>query len=823
MSNHYNRTHHIFSHQRTNSSDLCIGPCTKISRILLFITYPAYLLILVAYLCSSISFCSTWNWMTLIQNTINSEPGFVSAMVHILMQLPSLFIVLFLSISCENSYAPWINGEVSRYDYAKNERRMKTIRIITYFACVVNMALTYWCPNFTGSSVYMHTAVIYSIPLGLCILQSTWRLTFRPAANYAIAVANVIIYLTVLDMKCPANDLLGFISIDREKLIAFFTNIPDLVKNGIIITILVTMLKDYLSNLLTAITSRHPSNLSQRKRRNRRRLLTHWHYNRNRSISPLEDSTVLLLIIESAVFCAAMILALSVSTYTPASGQNKAVFTPSFSIYPLVVSLIFFLPAIMSVWTVSDEKLLHSEHAYLIAKGALLEPNDVKNATTHWLDFAQVLVNLYTNVSGLESEDREYHRISKFLATIYEYLSSDTCAKSKFFSDILWLKGNINYKLLRESAHEAAADGKELYLDSNMIQRARDVRFASDFYRLIHNAFADNAPKKAKQKPRLHHYGPKSVYEADPLQFVFDLVTWFFSDFDHAWAQRFSAYHISAHQGIELLKIDTILHFLRQEGNEHCALAWLGCKNEECPQKHQKNNSAPDVDLSARNRMEMLLLYPFVVSNCYHNRWGSKARNILLIDDIVQYYTNIADQDFSAPKKQLDDVIYSSYRHLLELDADISLLDEVIKRFHTPSQNDSGQKPDDSSASLDDLLDLDRATQPHPDDTHTKAPENPMPDCLNRSKNPKKLFQKIARGQRNSAEAGEDFENQLRRLAMAMAPSPSAPTVDNSKPVSPKASGKAHESLKTLAYILFADTSTPPNPPTTTEGEQHDA
>lgn len=695
-------------------------------------------------------------------------PKILAAVSSLVLSLMACF---GMSCACEMYHHPWCKGEMDRDTFRNAELRLSMLRGLIYIVCFMCIVLAICVDGLAKNTYFMFFAVALSLPLYVAILQTTFRLTFRRIANYAISLVNVIVYLTMLDMAYLDKGILGFIGEPsiRSELENLLKQMPDTVKTGLLITLVVALLKDSVGNLLSTITSPHPANQSQRRRRNRRRLLTHWHYHRDATVSTRRDSAVELLVIEVFIFCIVIIFSVilsgaprasvpdktgaaqsatatatteessaatedstatteessattedsSATTEEPsATTEDSAATTeePSvatedstattekssatteesadnpggtsdneiqipFAIYPLSVAIIIFIPAIMSTWNITDERLIQSEHTYLALKSSQLYPEDVAHGTPHWQDFCQVLVNVYNNVSGLTSEDFGFHHMKDMLGKLHSYISNNNelsqcgetsilvavCAGSRFYSDILAAKGNVDEQTLRESLHDDMS-GHEPALKNNALQRTRDAQFANEIMDLLslhYHAVEDKLSQQGSHE-NVDILSQPSMFQLECMAETF------FEDREHVWGQRFGAYNISADEGIRLLKMDTIIHILQREtpNKQGCGLTWLCGK---CIQ----NDPAEKEKMAAerqRNRAELMFLYPFLVLECYDARWSPRSSSFLLADEIAMYYKKMIEKGYYIDHHSLEEAITNIFRYFLETDADYAYL-----------------------------------------------------------------------------------------------------------------------------------------------------
>lgn len=594
----------------------------------------------------------------------------------------SILSTLFLCYGCAQYHMGWLRNEVEFRQLRSAYNLMIIVRILTYVISGFALLLAFKGEPYINNESLMRSFTICAVALFQSSLQSVWQTTFRRRSSYSIAVANAILYLALLDTACNSTPyILGWIQWSeeaslREALVTKLEPIFALASGGLIVTVVVAFLQSILSSLLSAMTSHNPSNQMQQRRRNRRRILTHWNYRQDGAASSHEDTCVRVLLVEMVVAAFALALALwksPLNEVTDTSSSYKLV--PIFAVYLVVIAAIILVLATMSLWSISDEKLIQSEYSYLTIRSIYLKEEDIRCSHTRWLDFCQVLVHLSSNVSGLDSEDGGYHNIHKNIFQLYDCMSKEgKCVKVKFLVDILRIKGNATAALLRESAHENAkneddTDSKK-FGKKNHLRQAQDIQFAGMLTGLL-----DEYLKSVDEA--------SDFIEGDPFIFVLRLDQFFFSantsdaSENNRWAQHLSSFDIDTSDGIRMLRTDGMIRILHRDTQSSCGISWLGCNCED------KSPNCTDyvTKLSRINRMILMLQYPFMILRCYAERWES-VRSIFFYEEIINYYKQLMEQNMSCnSKEELCKVIYGAYVNLLEMDADITILPYVVHGF----------------------------------------------------------------------------------------------------------------------------------------------
>lgn len=124
---------------------------------------------------------------------------------------------ILLIVGCNLFHVPWLSGNVTYWDFKNADQIMRIVRFITYVICANNLVLVYAKEECTQNTLLMVMFTISSFALFESVLQSTWQTTFRRRSNYAIAIANTLLYLAMLDLSCDSNTpLLGWISWEKD-------------------------------------------------------------------------------------------------------------------------------------------------------------------------------------------------------------------------------------------------------------------------------------------------------------------------------------------------------------------------------------------------------------------------------------------------------------------------------------------------------------------------------------------------------------------------------------------------------------------------------
>lgn len=596
---------------------------------------------------------------------------------YVVAALPPLMAAAALYYGCKFYSHPWSNGTLSNFAYRVVEGTLRLLRFIIYVTCATLLVLNMY-PDFRAHKICTFNALVSALPLLVSFMQSFYRITFRRWPNYALSTACIILYLALLLAPYDPDALWGFsTNLSEEKILYVIHNLPSTLKNSVIAASIFSVFNESLINLFTTLSSSKPANLAQNRCRNRRRLLTHWGYTKDGTMSSRTDSITWLAVVLCLFILFSCWVTLNDSMDPTYFSRSRAIgdsteltyssqeqppvlqfFSCSFtfdgsdslldsikeknsselslSLYLVIIATIICVPGLVSLWNISEDRLIQSEYFYLTYRSSQLKDSDIINTSNHWQDYCQVFVNMYSNVSGLTSEDEGYHKLSGMLGQMHRYLTQNSeCASIKFFGDILSAKGDVNSVLLRELEFAKTGDSA----DDASKQAAREERLAQDA--LMANDFIPLLDQCCQKKlDELGAQGKSIDYlTCDPLLLIHHLNQQLFHDpkspsqINTNWRNRLSAHNISAQEGVKLLKMDALIHILQREDYAHCGFCWLGCPNSDDDKRPCSAYKAH----ALVNRLELILTYPFIVFNCYQKRWTS-AMNSMIYEETCRDY-----------------------------------------------------------------------------------------------------------------------------------------------------------------------------------------
>lgn len=590
-----------------------------------------------------------------------------------------------LIFGCIEYHNPWVQkaSELNYKGFRYAYRKMKIARIGILVEIVLSIflfVLPQYVLRLPGYSSYLITydsffafcLLVNGFALSQCTFQISWIGTSRRTPSVGIAVANVILYFTiVLDVVCCSTSNIDIIIFSemkgielREHLNNVFNSIPDGVKTGVVLATGIALLKDFISQFFASITSLHPANLVQQRRHIRHRLLTHWNYKASVATFSRENFRTEFLtvnVVIGALFVFAMICRNAWDVVPNPDNSSDGIV--SLAIY----SLIFMLFSFASLWSIRDETLIQSEHMYLSIKSVKLTDASIRDTKPGWRDYCQVLCNLATNVSGIDSEDDGYQNISDMLsATAKQIAKNDNCILAKFCCDILRTKGDMRAALLRDSSHEKNENDAIFFARDTPLQIARDLQFATLVTHLLEECYKKNKIDR------------ENIYASTPLSFVIGQLEQFISKMTLDFSSITDVYCISNKDIVNLLKVDILQYLFRYEETQNtCGLFWLGCN---C--SHLCQNGENHEKVEPKYKREILILtLPFIIVNSFDKRWKNAVTpmiDLLLLNTIFYYYYDFFDTDLIRLKPdQLKEIEVTSLQQLADMQADLSLIEKI--------------------------------------------------------------------------------------------------------------------------------------------------
>ena len=619
-----------------------------------------------------------------------------------------LFIFLsFITIvtgRCGQYINKWGKSSVLTKRVIWAEKMLRRVRWCSVAFSIYSLAMIAGIDHTEFYSMCLRLCVLSNIAIiYLCSVQELMRITFRRWPNHVIAIGNTFLYMTVIELLSDSGNLLGVIPFTISSTIKLIGDMDIPILQIIGALGLSVVLVEAYKKSISGISAEDPANVSQGRKRTRHRLLTHWHYRQHKIIFSGGNDNIFLLfgmLIYIAIFFLAVV---------------KVCVD---AVYLVLIATVFYISGMLAHWSIDNDRLIQSEYSYLLFNGVRLTSEDIRESTVRWRDYRQVLVELYTNVNGIDSEDNYYHSLSHLLRNIWSGIKDDACAAEKFISDILQAKGDTNQKLMRDARYQQ--ENVRIPPKNSDLKKAQDVLFSCDICDLL----ACYQPPIPNSKSLSN---PKKLSEYDPLELLILATNWFFEGQDDTWTMRLNGCNIGAEESIQLLKIDTLTYILQMESYKECTLMWLHCEHkrkmacsfecehcnnqatctmpESCRRKNQeqiikdkylrecieeKNASNQQIvdsehydvqvpcfcDRCMAARIELLINYPLFVRKSYENRWGPNYSADLYSADAKDYYWKIFDERIVADSEiQCRLAIDRIIKRLTENNEDPSYLD----------------------------------------------------------------------------------------------------------------------------------------------------
>ena len=554
---------------------------------------------------------------------------------HLFIAVTVILILSVFIYAITNNAIQYINQlytDVTPISYAKwGENSLRNTRIIGIIYSICSLIIYHLkSPYTTYLVVFRFFSLSNALIVYFCTVHKMVRTTFRRWPNHIISIGAALGYLALGELFNTEDKLLGVFSfhiitgVDHIKAM----NIPIGEIIGAI-GLTIVLIEAYKKSI-SGISEDDPSTVIQGRKRTRRKLLTHWNYKQYKIIFSGENAVVWLL---SGCFLYALVFLFTIS------GSNED------AVYITIVSCVFYLSGLMAHWSIETDRLIQSEHSYLLFSGLKLTVNDVRESTPKWKDYCQVLMSLYANVCGINSEDDYYHKLDMLLINISDGFSQDLCVHEKFLSDILKAKGDTNPQLMREAPLLEKEQDAATAPKSSDLQKAQDLLFSKDLCKVL--SHYREPLKKRDPAPK------KSLGEYNPLDLMLLATNLFFDGREDSWELRLSQCGIGSEDGIHLLKVDTLICMLQMYSQKECGLFWL-----QCAQHRQCKSENPDHS----DRCTSCL--PSICRNIHQDKEKLDEFNLgrqaafassLIMDYVIMYLTE--DKDGlanSSVKKRID-------------------------------------------------------------------------------------------------------------------------------------------------------------------------
>lgn len=587
--------------------------------------------------------CIIWYFCTVFCDNVKSEKlGYAISIISILAP-----ICVLLGLSYINK-AWWLREGLTKEQYTKGRCATYVLHIVSYVDACVHLLKLH---NMSIESQIIIHLLGMAILLFISTYQLLFRLTFRRWPNIAIAFSVTVLYLSLVSIWV-CRDMM-------DKLANYIADIPSILKGSVIVVAVGSTLISTISSPVTEYLNHKTTETAHSMRRIRRKLLSHWCY---KPSSLFYNRTNVIHIICTAAVCSFIIAFLVITSCDPfiartiqLDGSSTTEQILTISMYLFFISAIAGLSGLVGYWYISDDELLKSEYRYIMIQSSLLKENDIIKGTPRWRDYCQVIVNLYSNISGISSEDKHIHKLNHILEKAKKFKGDrESCASIKFIGDIVFEKGDLLSDKLRLAKNES-------YRDTDLIvQQAKDVIFTNDFGNI-----GQGSPSDVREK--LENY--------NLLQILFHAGDLFFGEeTKEIWAQRFGPHNVTAEEGINLLKNDAITYFLKRQSASKCCLAWCGCpwSRAEC-----------DGDKNTKEfKMEVIITYPYIIFECFNKRWHrTKTGKQDHSEDMLYYFRDVFLDSYKVSCTDVSVTLNNCFSFLAETEMDPDSLDMTVTQL----------------------------------------------------------------------------------------------------------------------------------------------
>lgn len=491
----------------------------------------------------------------------------------------------------------WANTEVSFTEFKKAETILTIIRGTIYIDVILSIFLSLIDSLEQSSFFDWHVSgllVVFTISVG----QSLFRATFRRWPNYCIAIGDALMVMSVL--------LIIHEWVFMEEFTHNITHIFSIAETDIIVIVMIFIASILFVNPFSESKKQIAVDNLDSSHRSRRRLLAHFNYKLNSALQSHENIVTVIIGLHAIVYFIAFSF---ISAYEVHSGNRFGDTSPS--LYLFFLAMLLCVIGIYSHWQVSAERLQQSEYYYILIHAIHLKPADVLNSTARWKDYCQVIINIYAASTGITSENSGFHNLHLVLRKLRDYLSISNSEIVYRFNKDLLVAMNNRWATTNESLHCSWHEWETI--------------FANEYSKLI-------CPSTDRNR---------TTYLMLMCENPFDLVLHAekcFSSKKEFWAgHRRVEFHESTTDYLVLSKLDVIKYYFGSDKIERGEILHYVPPNSEI-KKEEKIH-----------RLEVLLLYPFLLRESYIERFGKpfmSKKNFYVFTK--RYYKKIIDHSMKA-------------------------------------------------------------------------------------------------------------------------------------------------------------------------------
>lgn len=323
---------------------------------------------------------------------------------------------------------------------------------------------------------------------------------------------------------------------------------------------------------------------------------------------------------------------------------------------------------IITHFDISDKSLVASEHLFLLFHSVELYNKEKEISQSRYTDYFQVLANLYSSISPILSENREWHNLIGILQLLF--LHGDECQKCIFIS-----RSALAYSLIQDqlSASDKNSNASKQEQEQNVV---------------IYNSGnpTPSVTKGATENGKKTNHERRPIKESEIL-FALDISTLqykaigtnphslraYLSDLDHHLfdnglrvfiERRLSVSDVSADAYISVVRLDLLQTITQWKAREDCQLKWLCLQNTSCP---FFNPNSFDKEKTLHNWKLLALEYPILAFESMEKRLpeNEPVDTSSMGSFIKKYYLSLISSQFR-PKSD-----------------DTELLDKACREFHS--------------------------------------------------------------------------------------------------------------------------------------------
>ena len=443
-------------------------------------------------------------------------------------------------------------------------------------------------------------SLIHTISVGCCVYHTVLRISFRRGTSFFIALSGGMVFMALLMLPYPSELLLGFLN--GTLVYNTITRLTTYLATGIIVAGMTGVVSAIGKKGISRIYLPEIDEKSDRWesfKSVRMRLLTHiW-----------TDSQSFWKVFRwGYMLFPCLILGACISVFAPLIMMANAEET-SFSFFLGILGTGLLFLGVVLQFNTSDESLLKAEYNYISFKLLQIEQDDVKNGTTRWKDYCQVVSNMYCNHTGITSED-------DFLCKLWEPTLRDMSKKTDVCEAYLIL-------CLVQAHHRTS---QMFVLNSTKSELVNTERLAADL--IQHNFQVDSLNSAGKQ--------------ASFIGLIYSAFVCLLENNRRGWERRFHRLGVNLEKAMAILFVDILNIYTNKEpeGISDCTVRSFctGTSEVGCICKNVNGVGCRNIEV---NQKVFLLSFPITVLECMKARWGDGAIENSCWVDFEAYFVSL--------------------------------------------------------------------------------------------------------------------------------------------------------------------------------------